>query len=157
MDPRQERPQSSFVPAPDIRQESVPPADVLQAQIVPANFRLNLVSNGSVIGQLGVSTGITSGWCIIVPVGQGAVLQMYYYKGIPYVRLANNSSSYMSVSSGSYAGFYSWAGASGVDFTHEGRLNSGYNHNNMSFYSMSDGYLYFWNGYSVLTVTPIAA
>jgi hypothetical protein len=157
MDPRQETPQSKFVAAPDLKRESAGPSDALQPQIVPASFRLNLVSNRNVIGQLGVSTGINSGWCVIVPVGQGEVLTMYYYKGNPYIRLASDSSSYMSISSGAYAGFYGWSGASSVDFTHEGWLNSSYNHQNMSFYSLSDGYLYFWNQYTVLTIVPVAA
>jgi len=157
MDPRQERPQGNFVAAQDASPGTARPSDALRSQMVSAPFRLNLVSNGAVIGQLGVSAGINSNWCVIVPAGQGVVLSMYYYHGDPYIQLANDSSSYLSVSLRAYAGFYGWLNATSVDFTHEGRLNCSYNHQDLSFYSTSDGYLYFWNPYTVLTVVPVAA
>ena len=157
MDPREEKPQGPFVGAPNPALRGAGPSEALPSEIISGPFRLNLVSNGNRIGQLGVTSGIDAGWCILVPAGQGVLMSMYYYRGNSFITLANDTKSYLSVSTGDYAGFYSWSSAYPAAVTHEGWLNSSYNHQNLSFYSASDGYLYFWNPYSVLTVEPIAA
>ncbi len=152
MDPRHESTKSDFAAALAAPPESPRPSTGVKSQAIPSRFRLSLqASNGADVGELGVND---SGWCIIVPSGQGAILTMYLYGNNWYIRKADDSSSYLSVSNNAYAGFYGWAGAAAMTLTD--KLRCAYNNQNLSFYSTDNGYLYFWDQYTVLNVSPVA-
>jgi hypothetical protein len=154
MDPRHESTKSAFAAAQAAPPESPRPSTGVKSQAIPIPdpFRLTLqAANGAEIGELGVND---SGWCIIVPRGQGTKLKMYLYGNNWYIRKADDLSSYLSVSNNAYAGFYGWSGASPMTLTD--KLRCAYNNQNLSFYSTDNGYLYFWDQYTVLNVSPVA-
>jgi len=152
MDPRNESTRSDFTAAQTAPPESPRASSGVKSQTIPARFRLSLQApNGADVGELGVNS---SGWCIIVPRGQGTILSMYLYGNNWYIRKADDSSSYLSVSNNAYAGFYGWLGASAMTLTD--KLRCAHNNQNLSFYSTDNGYLYFWDQYTVLTVSTIA-
>jgi hypothetical protein len=152
MDPRKESTHSVFTAALEAPPESSRVSAGAKLQAIPARFRLSLQApNGADVGELGVND---RGWCIIVPAGKGTILSMYLYGNNWYIRKADDSSKYLSVSNQAYAGFYSWSGAAAMTLTD--KLRCAYNDQDLSFYSTDNGYLYFWDKYTVLTVSTIA-
>jgi phospholipase C len=130
--------------APGAEPESVP----------TGSFRLALSYQGKALGWLGQDR---NQWAVLVDEhAHSLVLQAYFYNDVNYFRI-KGSSRYMSVSTGSYIGFYDWIGATG--FTLKGaRLVSDSNGQCLSLHSKEDGFLFAWDKYMNLDVTlePVA-
>lgn len=111
-------------------------------------FRMALYGGGKRLGWMGENG---KEWAILVTdVNKALVLEPYPWNGVMYYR-KKGSKRYMSVSTGSYVGFYDWTNARG--FTLKGaNLVSDYNNQKLSFLSEADQYLYCWDAYSVLEV-----
>jgi hypothetical protein len=110
------------------------------------DFAIALSKDGVPIGYLNRND---NDWAVLS--NAPLVLEQYMYNGATYYRVSSDEHRYMSVSRTAYAGFYNWLLAS--TFHLEGtHLVSDYNGQKLSLYSQDDGYLYFWDSYTVLDV-----
>ncbi|HEY3493307.1 MAG TPA: alkaline phosphatase family protein [Polyangiaceae bacterium] len=117
-----------------------------------AGFQLALFSGGKQLGWLGMNSGE---WAVLVSDRRNAsILERYAYEGTDYYRI-QGTSRYLSVSTGSYVGFYNWSGARG--WKRDGSaFVSLYNGQKLSLLSPENGYLYAWDAYSALEVREVA-
>jgi hypothetical protein len=142
-DPRTVVPSGSFTP----RRSPAGPV----AGPVKSTFKMKLSKDDIPIGYFGVNS---SGWGILVDGAADAVTferlphgELTYYKN-------HANGLWLSISTGSYAGFYSlWPSAEPCVYTKADRKfvcsDGG---QALSLYSRDDGYLYFWDAYGALQV-----
>jgi hypothetical protein len=142
-DPKTVVPSGSFAP------RSASSAKV--AGPVKSTFKMKLSKDNILIGYFGVNS---SGWAVLVDGAASAVtFEPYPYDGVMYYKNHANGD-YLSISNNSYAGFYSsWTNAESCEYRPDSRkLICSDGGQALSLYSKDNGYLYFWDAYSVLQV-----
>lgn len=132
------------------------PSSEAVAGPVKSTFKMKLSQNNSLIGYFGVNS---SHYAVLADSADSAVLfNLYPYGADKYYR--NHASGWwLSISESSYAGFYdSWSASYPCIYNNNTReLICTDGGNALSFYSTTDGYLYFWDYYNVLQVDFEAA
>jgi len=112
---------------------------------------MKLSKDNILIGYFGVNS---SGWGVLADGAANAVtFEPYPYGGVMYYKNHANGN-WLSISSGSYAGFYdNWTSAESCVYTKDNRRficsDGG---QALSLYSKDNGYLYFWDAYGPLQV-----
>jgi hypothetical protein len=143
-DPRTAAPSGSFSPRKS-------PATKAVAGPVKSTFKMKLSKDGIFIGYFGVDS---SGWGVLVDGAANAVtFEPYPYGGVMYY-LNHANGTWLSISTNSYAGFYSaWSSAEPCVYdAATRRFICSDGGQALSLYSRDNGYLYFWDAYGPLQV-----
>jgi hypothetical protein len=112
---------------------------------------MKLSLNSNCIGYFGVND---SSYAVLALSADDAVIFNPYSYGLEMYYRNHSNGMWLSVNESSYAAFYDeWAGAEPCVYNKESRkLICSDGGHALSLYSTSDGYLYFWDDYSVLKV-----